>query len=935
MNAKTLFLTAWLLAASLAHATEYFVSPQGRDANPGTAKDAAFLTVQKGVDTLKPGDTLTLAPGEYHEAIRREDLGSLDATTTIRAEISGTVTLRGDVPLAFSGGEAMDFPFQGIVPAVNELNTLTILKRVPNASEPAYNPGTFHHDAAAGKLYLSPSDMQPGGKIYTATTLATHGILLIRPRQVVIEGLNVTGFSGAELRHYREETGGGTWGIFLVHGKSCIIRDCRAYLNSWGIGMQSGPPGSGDNVVERCVAWGNKSQFANGDMGGITILAARRDQIRDCIAYRNGMYGINIYGTGGAAPNYKDDGGNLPENRSKLIRNLAWGNESADIKIKTGYEYHHEAIDCAAPGVWSVVNVTHGLMGRNGHAPDADSIVLEKETDFDPNLEFASPANHDYRLQSTSRFRGAGEGGKDRGPYPYKGNVFFVSPQGDDANNGLSVKTAWKTMDHALKNLPEGSTLYLEPGDYPSPPLAGKRLDIRERRGGVNLLGHAPVKLEPAFIDPPAPKLILSRQPAVLSVTATTANIEWFTSLPATCQLAWGETPACENTVAYHVNYFGSYSLTGLKPGQTYYFKVASIKRPADLPPKTESAPIELTDQPIRFTTLPQDAAPATYYVAEDGDDSKSGLDRANAWRHIHVAAERAKAGDTVLIAGGTYRERIRVRASGEEGRPITFKALPGEKVHIDGDNMALHTAFVVHGKKHLVFDGFYFARFNLFPNEGWDLQKCGEFHFYRSDDVRVSRCFSEGRGGYSAYPVCAIETSRLTLRNCVNTYKFGGMYFWRCPDLMIENSVFASPMIMAFVHRNLKDQKATMRNCIFTDMLEKKAVLNLGLLCCDGETEGFRHENNAYTLRPNIPVAERALNGKYPAARIGEYIVDPLFDDPRFAGQPAGEGGFGPDRMMDLNLALDFDSFFATNPEFMERGIGLQPEAFGDYRFE
>lgn len=36
----------------------------------------------------------------------------------------------------------------------------------------------------------------------------------------------------------------------------------------------------------------------------------------------------------------------------------------------------------------------------------------------------------------------------------------------------------------------------------------------------------------------------------------------------------------------------------------------------------------------------------------------------------------------------------------------------------------------------------------------------------------------------------------------------------------------------------------------------------------------------------------------------------------------------------MDLGLKLDFDSFFATNPEVIRRGIGLQPEAFKDFPF-
>lgn len=435
-------------------------------------------------------------------------------------------------------------------------------------------------------------------------------------------------------------------------------------------------------------------------------------------------------------------------------------------------------------------------------------------------------------------------------------------------------------------------------------------------------------------------ELTLVGKPVVHSVSATTANLEWMTSLPATCQLAWGETPVCESSVSFNVNCFGTYSLIGLKPGQRYYFAIRSIDRPKDLLPKFETTPLKLPDAPITFTTLNQNPAPTTYYVATSGSDSRSGLDRQNAWQTIHHAAARVNVGDTVLIAGGKYSERIRIRATGEKDRPITFRSLPGERVDIDGNNMAVHTAFVVGGKSHLRFDGFYLAHFNLFPNDGWSLQHCGEFHLYEGRDIAITRCFSEGRGGYSANPVSAFYIDGLLIQNCVNTYKFGGMYFWRCPNLVIQNTVFAEPMIMAFVHRNEKKQKATMENCIFTDMLDKKARLNIGVLCCDGEIDSFLQRNNNYFLRDCIPLEQRALDGTRTLKQLGEHVLEPLFADPLFAGDPGVAGnpkdksGFSPDRMMDAGFKADFDTFFTTNPELIKRGIGLQPEAFKDYHF-
>ena len=1113
-----LCLLAALLTAPTtdARATEYFVNPRGNDANPGTTRAAALAAIQKGVSALQPGDTLTIGPGEYHEAIQRSDLGSLDKETLIRAEIPGTVLLRGDVPApAFrplAGHRFVsvaDFTYQGDVPAVNELDTLTILRRMPNYTELEFIPGTFHHDPRSGRLYLSTSDLQPAtAHKYSVSTLPTHGVRLLRPRRVVLDGLAVTGFSAMELLHYREETAGGVWGIYLVSGKDCVIRNCRTYLNAWGIGLHSGPPGSGDNVIEQCVSWANKSPFANGDMGGITVFAGRRDVIRNSTAFLNGMYGINIYGTGGAAPNYKDDGGNEPKNRSLLVNNLAWGNETADIKIKTGYEYHHAADKCIGTGLWSVINVTNSLLGR-GAAKSAASLINNIDLSSDAGIilqhEFADPDHHDYRLQATSRYRGKVLAGKDLGPFPYQPNIFYVKPGGDDQADGLSVTGAWKTLARALGRLRAGDTLYLDPGVYVADlgiqvrGQVGATIAIRGRgkgrvviRGTVSVGNSRELKFErlhfdggvevakssgitfdnceftakssaldavcvagltlahcvftsdqqtsvsliecgsvdmrgnlfanahgaavrvtdegavnysdynsyrsaatawevsgknrtlaevrqthdqhsqvltpefavsdgiaalknPGLFAASGPlgrsigrhedkarrtELSLVGQPIVHSVSATTANLEWMTSLPATCQLAWGETPACERSASFNVNCFGTYSLTGLKPDQRYYFAIRSIDRPADLLPKLETSPLKLTDSPITFTTLKENIAPRTYYVATNGDNARSGLDRQNAWQTIHHAATRVNVGDTVLIGGGRYSERIRIRATGEAGSPITFRSLPGERVDLDGNNMALHTAFVVGGKRHLRFDGFYLAYFNLFPNDGWSLQHCGEFHLYEGKDIAITRCFSEGRGGYSANPVTAFHVDGLLIQNCVNTYKFGGMYFWRCPNLVIRNTVFAEPMIMAFVHRNEKQQRAVMEDCIFTDMLEKKAKLNIGVLCCDGELESFFVRNNAFFLRDCIPLEQRALDGTRTLKQLGQHVVDPLFADPQFAGDPGVAGnpydksGFSPDRMMDASFKADFDTFFSTNPELIKRGIGLQPEAFKEYHF-
>src|SRR5690606_22733284 len=117
---------------------------------------------------------------------------------------------------------------------------------------------------------------------------------------------------------------------------------------------------------------------------------------------------------------------------------------------------------------------------------------------------------------------------------------------------------------------------------------------------------------------------------------------------------------------------------------------------------------VEPTLSPLAFATNRIQADPAVYYVASDGNDQNSGLSQEQAWRTVAHAAGRANAGDTIMIAGGTYTESIRIRATGASGKPIIFKSIPGEQVIFDGNDRAINTAFYAANKQHIHFDGLY-----------------------------------------------------------------------------------------------------------------------------------------------------------------------------------------------------------------------------------
>ncbi|MCF7849811.1 MAG: right-handed parallel beta-helix repeat-containing protein [Kiritimatiellales bacterium] len=72
------------------------------------------------------------------------------------------------------------------------------------------------------------------------------------------------------------------------------------------------------------------------------------------------------------------------------------------------------------------------------------------------------------------------------------------------------------------------------------------------------------------------------------------------------------------------------------------------------------------------------------FHVSPEGSDVDPGSEKAPL-QTVQAAADRMNPDDTCIIHGGTYRETVRLKTSGEDGRPIRFVAAKGEKVVFDG----------------------------------------------------------------------------------------------------------------------------------------------------------------------------------------------------------------------------------------------------------
>ena len=83
----------------------------------------------------------------------------------------------------------------------------------------------------------------------------------------------------------------------------------------------------------------------------------------------------------------------------------------------------------------------------------------------------------------------------------------------------------------------------------------------------------------------------------------------------------------------------------------------------------------------------PQQALAATYVVdqaAPGASDTNPGTEE-KPFKTVQQAAGVVRPGDTVLVMAGQYAERIKLRTSGAEGRPITLRTVPRRSAVVGG----------------------------------------------------------------------------------------------------------------------------------------------------------------------------------------------------------------------------------------------------------
>ena len=455
---KILFFAAAFLAGTLTGA-EFFVSPSGQDTADGRSEKTPFKTIQQGMNALQTGDTLTILPGKYHEAVRKVLDGDPARKTVIRAKYPGTVLIHSDLPLK-------DFKVhdqeKGIYvtncktapEAVFEHDTFTLYERAGKSflTIPLPEPGRYYYDAAAKLIYLRTTDARPPqNHVIARSVFPADGLSVVPGKSgkvvnIEIDGLTARGFMTEKMSFQLA-----SWGIMIDKAENCLIRRCNAVLNFGGISMNRAVR----SRIESCTALGNGTpRQVSG--GNIIIWSGIDSVIDNCFSFRSRTYGIRFYGAN------KND---------TISRSVSIEDERGYIWIKQS-DPKCMVSQVFAPGVVAGKNSEHSVFAINDYDQKSvngkTSLAFGREIIQSHPESFADLTAFDFRLTKDSKFK-QGFAGQ---------NFRYLAPDGKDANDGLSQQTPRRT----LKDIPVGATVYLLPGRYPD--------GITIIQNGITLAGY-------------------------------------------------------------------------------------------------------------------------------------------------------------------------------------------------------------------------------------------------------------------------------------------------------------------------------------------------------------------------------------------------------------------------------------------------------------
>jgi len=392
--------------------------------------------VVAAIDKAEPGDTILLKDGAYEGGWKLK-AGKPDQPISLRAEHPGRVFVGSlDVVSGFEPAKGFLYAHATSYPKepskMRELDTGKQLRWMATPIDVDEVVGSYCWEAETKRLFVHPTDSAGTAHHTYAPVPSTTGITLADYTRV--EGLVMTGFGNAAVSGQK------------VTG--CVIQNCKLYRNGSGVVLS----GSKQCKVRNNEVWENRPDYSQGSQ--ISCLGPTEGMLIEGNLVRKGLgdnNGIFIYS------------GNHRNNVFR--RNIVVGANGACSK-PFGKDDLAEFNVCTDG--FGLSRMRYNTYARPEWArPDTTTDLQLDQLKADP--KFADPAWFDFRLQSDSPARGKGRDGTDLGAYQYKGDVFYVKPDGSDEAEGTSLASAWKTLRHAAQRLQGGQTLYVAAGRYDGP----------------------------------------------------------------------------------------------------------------------------------------------------------------------------------------------------------------------------------------------------------------------------------------------------------------------------------------------------------------------------------------------------------------------------------------------------------------------------------
>ena len=503
---KRIFVLIVAAAAFVCSGAEYFVSNFGNDSWQGSAAKP-FKTILKAASKVKPGDTVTVRGGVYHELLTLRTSGTPEKPIIFRGVPGETVLMTGAYPVEkkWKKTAGTRFVYESFSPyEVNMLFDSKLINRymrVDSLDMLDRQPGAFMLDKKTGKLYVNtftgahPDSLRfmivpflAGGSRFGVNANAvripfsgnTKGVyslgkgVMIYGSNIIWENFHMAFYPGQSIRVNAPAANviirnntlfGGTCGIMFYGAvKNSKILNNKVFRVA-GTGIQLAGDGSKclikGNYVYNCGTCSPFKGARNGSEGNVFN-----------IAHYGGYQYSDIIDNTVVSDDQERCGRTLMRNKGAIRK----------FTTQTGNVFYGGGVSLYATDDGSALlanntvfggGISIGSLTSGGkYTPEIrDNLFLTQRQD----PKFADVFHRDFRLRPDSPFLG-------KGAFPKAGDMLYVKPAGN-GDGSTPEKAAGFTA--ALARVKGGTrVIYMLPGEYTGKAMISGNIKLANFKGG-------------------------------------------------------------------------------------------------------------------------------------------------------------------------------------------------------------------------------------------------------------------------------------------------------------------------------------------------------------------------------------------------------------------------------------------------------------------